>query len=256
MPLFSRTSHVTAPAPTSDGPLADGGPAIGLRKVEARAPGLADLYKKAAVSLDKHRLSGVRAAVYLVLDHSGSMDRYYRDGSVQALAERVLAAAAHFDDDGIVPVVFFESTAHRPEPLALDSYRDRIGVLSVGRSWGGTNYAAAIDAVVAHHEASGSPDPAFVVFQTDGAPGSPADAESALRRASKLPLFWQFVGFGPESFAFLKRLDTLRHRVVDNAGFFAAGSDPSAMSDEELYDRLMAEFPTWLAAARAKGIVQ
>lgn len=75
------------------------------------------------------------------------------------------------------------------------------------------------------------------------------------------PLFWQFIGFGdPDSkqFDFLRRLDELAvpgKRVVDNAGFFHAGSDPRAVSDGELYDRLVGEFPTWLVAARAEGIV-
>jgi hypothetical protein len=44
-------------------------------------------------------------------------------------------------------------------------------------------------------------------------------------------------------------------RAVDNAGFFHAGSDPMKVADGELYDRLVGEFPQWLAAARAAGIV-
>jgi len=60
--------------------------AIDLTKLTATAPGLVDLYKTARVSLDKHRLGGERAAVYLVIDHSRSMSRYFKDGSVQALA--------------------------------------------------------------------------------------------------------------------------------------------------------------------------
>ncbi|MER6925740.1 VWA domain-containing protein, partial [Streptomyces spiralis] len=31
--------------------------------------------------------------------------------------------------------------------------------------------------------------------------------------------------------------------------------DPRRLSDAALYDRLLAEFPLWLAAARAQGIV-
>lgn len=78
--------------------------AISLEKVSGRAPGLVSLYKTAAVSLAKHQVGGRRAAVYLVLDRSGSMRPYYRDGSVQHLAEQVLALAANLDDDGVVPV--------------------------------------------------------------------------------------------------------------------------------------------------------
>ena len=64
--------------------------AISLRKVEETAPALVSLYKSAGVSLTKHGLDGLRAAVYLVIDYSGSMKPYYQDGSVQALADRVL----------------------------------------------------------------------------------------------------------------------------------------------------------------------
>lgn len=45
-------------------------------------------------------------------------------------------------------------------------------------------------------------------------------------------------------------------RVVDNAGFFHAGEDPGKVSDTELYDRLVNEFPKWLVAARTQGIVR
>ena len=43
---------------------------------------------------------------------------------------------------------------------------------------------------------------------------------------------------------------TSQKRVVDNAGFFAAGVALAAIPDDELYDQLMGEFPQWLAAAR------
>ena len=75
----------------------------------------------------------------------------------------------------------------------------------------------------------------------------------------ELPVFWQFVGFGDDEFAYLRRLDELavpRLRRVDNAGFFPAGSDPSAVPDEILYRQLTAEYPSWLAAAREAGVVR
>ena len=251
MGLFHRDK--TPPAAPS-GPVGTAG--VSLDKVTAEAPGLVSLYKAAAVSLGKYGIAGQRAAVYLVLDHSGSMARYYQDGSVQRLAEQVLALSAHLDDDGVVPTVFFSWKAHPVVEIGLTDYQGRIDreQRACGRM-GTTNYASAMEAVIKHYRKSKAKDPAFVVFQTDGEPDSRPAAEKAIRAAAGLPIFWQFVGFG-HSFQFLKELDTMDGRQVDNAGFFPVGHDPAAMKDSVLFDRLMGEFPTWLHAARGLGIVR
>ncbi|MFD8827851.1 vWA domain-containing protein [Streptomyces sp. NPDC059605] len=244
-------------------PSAAQGPAISLRKVEESAPALVGLYKSASVSLAKHRLDGERAAVYLVLDRSGSMRGYYKDGSVQALADRVLGLAAHLDDDGRVPVFFFSTDIDAVADVALDNHRGRIDAIAADLGHMGlTNYHLAMDAVIDHHLESGATAPALVVFQTDGGPTSRHAAERYLCKAAGLPMFWQFIGFGnkrSKQFDFLRKLDELpvpAKRPVDNAGFFHAGSDPRRVPDAELYDRLVAEFPQWLAAARARGIAK
>ncbi|MGW0700578.1 vWA domain-containing protein [Streptomyces sp. NPDC002867] len=239
------------------------GPAISLRKVEERAPALVSLYKSAGVSLHKHGLHGQRAAVYLVLDYSGSMKEYYEDGSVQALADRVLGLSANLDDDGRVPVVFFSTDVDAVTDIALDRHHGRVDEIVAGLGhMGRTSYHLAMDAVIDHYIDSGSTAPALVVFQTDGGPINKLAAERHLCKAARLPLFWQFIGFGNKrssQFDFLRRLDELAvpaRRPVDNAGFFHAGSDPRQVPDAELYDRLVGEFPQWLAAARAQGIVR
>ncbi|MGW3015500.1 vWA domain-containing protein [Streptomyces longwoodensis] len=236
--------------------------AISLSKVEETAPALVDLYKSAAVSLTKHQLTGERAAVYLVVDHSGSMRPYFRDGSVQALADRVLGLSAHLDDDGRVPVVFFSTGIDAVSEIALDDHEGRVARIATGLGhMGRTNYHLAMDAVIDHYLDSGAGAPALVVFQTDGGPTSKLAAERYLCKASTLPLFWQFIGFGDpgsRQFDFLRRLDDLpvpAQRTVDNAGFFHAGPHPRTVSDADLYDRLLGEFPRWLRAARARGIV-
>ncbi|HEY5836045.1 vWA domain-containing protein [Streptomyces sp.] len=233
---------------------------ISLQKVEETAPGLVGLYKQAAMSLEKHRLSGERAAVYLVLDRSGSMRAFYRDGSVQHLAEQTLGLAAHFDDDGTVPLVFFSTEVDGVAEVSLTAYTGRINKLNEAYGhMGRTNYAAAMEAVIDHYQQSGATAPAFVVFQTDGGPSNKGEATDVLCRAARLPIFWQFVGFGEDEFRFLRRLDELpvpAKRVVDNAGFFTAGTHPQGISDARLYDELTAEFPEWLKAARDKGIVR
>lgn len=239
------------------------GSAISLAKVEETAPGIVSLYESAAVSLRERALEGVRAAVYLVLDRSGSMRPYYRDGTVQHLAERVLGLSAHLDDDGVVPVVFFSTDVDGVSDVSLTRYEGRVEKLhqNLGHM-GRTNYHWAMDEVIDHYLASGSREPALVIFQTDGGPTSRLAAERYLCKAAKLPLFWQFVGFGnpdDNEFAFLHKLDDLAvpgKRVVDNAGFFHAGRDPRALSDSALYDQLLGEFPSWLASSRAAGVLR
>jgi hypothetical protein len=118
-----------------------------------------------------------------------------------------------------------------------------------------------MQAVLDHYTASGATDPALVIFQTDGGPTSRTAAEHVLCTAARLPVFWQFVGFGDtdsNQFDFLRRLDDLpvpAKRLVDNAGFFAAGPSPMTLSDDALYTSLMSEFPSWLAAAREAGVL-
>ncbi|MFI7337525.1 VWA domain-containing protein [Streptomyces sp. NPDC050085] len=229
---------------------------INYEKVPTR---LVSLAKTAAVSLEKQGLAGQRAAVYLVLDRSGSMRRYYKDGSMQHLAEQVLGLSANLDDDGVVPTVFFDTEAHEAVDIGLDDYAGRVAELHRAYGhMGTTNYAGAMDAVIDHYLDSGAEAPAFVVFQTDGSPDSRRAAEQTLCKAARLPLFWQFIGYGADRFDFLRRLDDLAvpdRRIVDNANFFPAGKDPKLIPDGVLYDRLMGEFPDWLRAASAAGIV-
>ncbi|MFJ2824114.1 VWA domain-containing protein [Streptomyces toxytricini] len=239
------------------------GSAIDLRTMERTAPALVSLYKSAGASLRGHGLEGGRAAVYLVLDYSGSMRPYYRDGTVQALADRVLGLSAHLDDDGRVPVVFFSTDVDAVEEIPLAGHAGRVAeIASRLGHMGKTSYHAAMDAVIDHYLDAGTRRPALVVFQTDGGPIDKRAAEAYLCKAAKLPLFWQFIGFGDtrsSQFDFLRRLDDLpvpSRRVVDNAGYFHAGTDPRAVPDRVLYDRLLGEFPSWLAAARAAGIVR
>ncbi|KOX21863.1 MULTISPECIES: vWA domain-containing protein [unclassified Streptomyces] len=237
--------------------------ALSLRKVEETAPALVNLYKSAGESLRRHGIDGQPVAVYLVVDHSGSMKPYYRSGAVQALADRVLGLSAHLDDDGRVPVVFFSTDVDAETEIRLDDHEGRIDRIVAGLGhMGKTSYHLAMDAVIDHYLDSGSTAPALVVFQTDGGPINKLAAERYVCKAARLPLFWQFIGFGdPDSrqFDFLRGLDELdvpAKRPVDNAGFFHAGQDPGRVPDAELYDRLVSEFPAWLAAARARGIVR
>jgi hypothetical protein len=227
---------------------------IDLHKVQTQAPGLVSLAKTAAVSLDKQGLAGQRAAVQLVLDHSGSMAPYYNNGAVQRLAEQALGLSVNLDDDGVVPLTFFGSRVEHYDDIRLDNYTGLIDRLHQRVHWGSTDYVAGMRAAIEEHTNSGATDPALVIFQTDGEPNDRRAAEKMLRQASDLPIFWAFIGFGGRV-QFLEKLDDLRRRTVDNASFFHA-ANPHAVTDAQLYDGITGEFASWLQAARAAGITR
>ena len=96
--------------------------------------------------------------------------------------------------------------------------------------------------------------PTFVFFITDGDNFDRAETERVVRESANQPIFWQFVGIGRENFKFLQKLDDLSGRYVDNADFFKV-ADIKKISDDELYDKLLTEFPDWLKEIKAKGML-
>ncbi|WP_223831034.1 VWA domain-containing protein [Streptomyces venezuelae] len=215
-------------------------PALPLAKVKADAPHLVEAYKAAGAQLKKQGLAGARAAVYLVVDRSGSMRGYFKDGSVQRLAEQVTALAAHLDEDATVTTVFFSTdidgtvdlTPADLTPTRVDEVNATLGRL------GRTNYHRAVEEVLAHHEKADASRPALVVFQTDGAPESKTAATQALAEAGGRPLHWRFVAWGEEdskAFDYLRKLDG-----TPRTGTYFAGATPVETAHPAFYRGLLA----------------
>jgi len=261
------------------------------KRVATQAPQLVSLVKTAKVSLEKKGLGEHTARVALCLDISGSMLRLYRSGRVQKLVERVLALALRFDDDGQVDVWLFGREAHDAGAVTLanfSSYAD--SVLRRYGLEGGTHYGKVMQKVRSHYFGSAGPRttprpgelPVYVIFVTDGATSDEKTARTQVTASSYEPLFWQFLAIGRSSrsvdpakaptgatrrgrrpalaawgggeFRFLEELDDMPGRLLDNADFFAV-EDPAAIPDDVLFDLLMTEYPGWLTAARAAGLV-
>lgn len=233
------------------------------KKVASAAPHLVDLAKKAAVSLKKTGLEQSVARVALVLDGSGSMMNQYRQGKVQELLNRILPLAIHFDDDGQIDVwVFGQRDLPLPAITAenIQNYTDEQA--GGWRQWmkntapSINNEPGVMEAVERFYCGPKAPkgDPVFLLFISDGGVNQNKKIEDIIRRTSGEPIFWQFVGIGGDSYGALERIDHLDGRVVDNAGFFAL-DDINDISEAELYDRLLGEFPLWLKAAKQKSII-
>ena len=99
-------------------------------------------------------------------------------------------------------------------------------------------------------------DPVYVVFITDGE-NSISDnqyAKNEIVEASKQPIFFQFIGIGNSEFQFLNDLDNMSGRFIDNANFFQC-NDIGNMTDYELYEKLMNEYPQWISEAKIKQLI-
>lgn len=210
---------------------------------------LVNLSKGSPVDLTKHM-----ARVAMVFDFSISMDKKYKNGSVQRVATRLLPIGRRFDDNGEVESWLFSNGYKRLEPLNISNYQDYVErvMLRSSFSMGGTEYAPVLKDVTKYYiEENPSTLPAFIIFVTDGDNNQKdkAPTNAIVREISEYNEFIQFVGIGNDSFNYLRKLDDLTGRRFDNTGFISV-RDMDQLTDEELYTELLRQYIDWLKVRR------
>ena len=228
---------------------------VSLEKKMEKAPELVSLVKPLVLELKKKNLETTVARVGLVLDISGSMVPRFKNGTVQSIVNKTLPLAVQFDDDGELDFWFYGTTAKKMNSVNLKNY-----TTAVPEDWkhlmldlGGRNNEPIVMRMVVD-EYKDTKIPAYVLFITDGGVNQKREIQNIITEASHMPIFWQFVGVGGKNYGILEKLDTMTGRYVDNAGFFAL-DDFKKVSNEELYARLLEEFPSWLEEIKKKGMI-
>ncbi|MDV6232972.1 vWA domain-containing protein [Rhodococcus cercidiphylli] len=228
------------------------------------------MVKREKLDLRKHHVHkvllkkdavGLRARIILVIDKTGSMSKQYSTRVVHRVVERMVPVATQLDDDGeLEPYLYGSWYAQLPVITVADTDAWADTYLHLYGHHGGIDYSSIggtndelpimkqiLSTVV-------SRQPTLVLFFTDGGFTKRGPIASFMRTASSAPIFWQFIGVGKANYGLLEKLDTMEGRLVDNAGFFAL-DDIDKVSDAELYERILSEFPDWIREARAAKII-
>lgn len=218
-----------------------------------------DLRKNMVLNLTKtsEELNNLTSRVALVLDYSGSMSRLYNNGTVQSVVERIFPLAVNFDDNQELDIWIFSNGFHRLSGVTKENFYGYVKeeIMNSRYRMGGTEYAPVMNDVYNKYikEEPVNNMPSYVIFITDGDNSDKRQTTQEITTVSKYPIFWQFVGIGNSSMEFLEKLDDMDGRYIDNANFFRI-KDIDTINDEDLYKKLLNEYPSWLKEAKNKNI--
>lgn len=225
-------------------------------RLEKRTKEVSEVVK---VNLTKHNLNpDTKARVAFVIDISGSMRTAYNRGYVQEIVEKIFPIAINFDDNEEMDVWIFEDGFRRMPAMNKDNYYGYVQreILDKNCRFGGTSYAPVLNDIAKYYlEEHPEPSPVYVIFITDGDNFDKTETTKVVKELSNYPIFLQFVGVGGAGFNYLEQLDDMSGRYVDNADFFEATYDDFS-TENNLYQKLLQEYPDWLANEKVKDMIQ
>lgn len=235
-----------------------GRPAVDLTKVRETAPELAKLADKAGIVLSQQDLSGVRAQVVVILDHSGSMRADYESGAVAKIINRALGFALQVDVDGTVPVIPFDGRVWPVIDVTMTNFSTVVNdALFRPQNMGSTNLT---DALVQLKEiASNTDDPIFAIIVTDGNPDNKTSTTRLVCELAGYPVFIKFLALRPVDY--LSELDDLGDdkRLLDNVDAKPEkGTSLNLLTctDAEFIEAMLDEWSSWITVATAAGVLK
>lgn len=234
---------------------------------------------KTVISLSKKfdvDLGDTCAKVVVALDYSGSMERLYRNGTVQNTLNRLIPLGLNFDDDNLIEVFLFQNDFIYMDPISVNNYENYVNdvIYTSDYRMGGTHYFPVLNSIInggigkclvkktkkgilgKTKELVNIEDmlvgpivseeiPTFVLFITDGDTSDEGSTDSLMKKVSDKNVFIQFIGIGNSDFSYLRELDEMTERTRDNTGFSRMESLEN-VSDEELYSTVLEQFSEWL----------
>lgn len=227
-----------------------------FRKKGKPDPQFDGLTEAARKIIQEAGLSKQRARVALALDLSAGMTEQLQNGSVNKVCERLLALAVNFDDNAAVDVFVFGEKRECLGELTPDNFTGYLDneILAKYKIGGECGYTQIMEMITRKYTTEKG-DPAYVMFITSGACNDKERVKKLLINSSTYPIFWQLIGIGDIDFQFMKELDHMTGRVLDNANFFQL-NDIDKIDDDQLFRRLLKEFPSWLQDARKMGVLK
>lgn len=214
--------------------------------------------EKVKFALSKRKINNIPCQVKFILDCSGSARWLYTNGTIQKVTNMIFPIAFTVDMDKLLDFFLFDSSCKQiDKPVDASNFESYIEKYVMKQaSWGGTNYAPFVKAVIESSKpapgkkglfgfgskAAKPADPVLAVAITDGVNDDQSAAEQAFKEAADKNIYWMLVGVGHANFSFLERMA----KKYANVGYLPL-TDLTVVSDEDLYDGLINdEFAAWV----------
>ena len=228
-----------------------------------------DLNKTKVLNLKKEQwIDWQLAEVIFVVDYSGSMDNLYSNWTVQKVLERLFPIAMAFDDNQSMDFILFQDDYHICPSVTNSNVEWYVKNVALRQNYkmGCTQYSPVLKNVVLPKIMEKSwffwmskkikklDNPIYVIFLTDWECSDKNATYDVVKELANGWVFIQFIGIGWDNFRTLQWLDDMDWRLLDNADFFPVKSI-SNITDDELYWKMMTEFPAWIKQAKAKNLI-